>query len=471
MIKKNQKDDSLKDSIFKILMESGISIDNDQIEVGAVQMENFFDDSGEHPNFRELSIVCSKGFKIDSTIKVLEGEVGNEIQLICAQLNKDDVICEGKYIEREGKTENAEYLFLVADLSDGVRAYAGIIQFILKSVLRRAKNISEFIAITEGTEKFQIFFENLQRRRLLGDYAEFYLREKNLPDAEILIELSAARYEGSDSEARIYFDKNSVSNVCTLDEEGKQSRVIHPDKLRLIRKLMEISKRDKLYLYAEKQGDGEFIIKQLVKKKRGEEEGIYIKFSGFMHWSIIHNGKEEITYYHGKYLLNYSDKNALYHAEIENLKRKLPAECINQMANWFSENALESLIKILKKQKHGTSVILTNCKDDLENLCKQNRGMLLACNKKFCKKSLEKWDEEQILSVTGIDGALFMDLEGNCLVIGVLVDGKATIQGDVGRGARYNSVVNYVRQKEEGLYIGIIVSEDGMINIVSNKSD
>ena len=51
----------------------------------------------------------------------------------------------------------------------------------------------------------------------------------------------------------------------------------------------------------------------------------------------------------------------------------------------------------------------------------------------------------------------------------VLLDGEATVVGDVGRGARYNSTANYIKQKENGRYVGIIISEDGMINIESNR--
>lgn len=465
------EDESLKNAILKILKDSEIVLNEDKIEVAAVQMKNYFDNIGENPSFCEIYIVSSKKYKSDSIISLLKNKTKSKIQPICKRFEQNDIMCEGKEVPKNDA--NSEYLFLLVDMADELYAYAGIVRFILKNILKKVRNANELTKMTEEKDKFLDFLEGMHNTRLLlGGYAEFYLKSMNLPDAELLIELSAARYEGSESEARIYFDQKSTLNVCTLDESGEQARIIQPDKLRMVRKLMEISKRDKIFLYAEKQENDEFIIKQLVKKKAKKDKGLYIKFSGFMHWSILHNGREEITYYHGKYYLNYSDKNTMYHAEVERLERELPGKYLDQMEEWFGGNKLKDLIRILKKQKHGTSVIITDCKSNIETLCQKNRGMLLSDNGSFCKTTGGEWDEEQILSVTGIDGAIFMDLGGNCTAIGVLVDGEAMIQGDVGRGARYNSIVNYVKikEKEEGLYIGIIVSEDGMINIVSNQT-
>ena len=139
---------------------------------------------------------------------------------------------------------------------------------------------------------------------------------------------------------------------------------------------------------------------------------------------------------------------------------------------------LENLISVLKEQHHGTSVIFLhhenedNVKKEVERLCKVNRGTLLQSNIKY---SVENgWDKDTLLAITSIDGALVMDWTGCCLAMGVIVDGKAADAhpGDVARGARYNSISTYVMQDDfirDGFkVIGIIVSEDGMINIKNN---
>ena len=59
---------------------------------------------------------------------------------------------------------------------------------------------------------------------------------------------------------------------------------------------------------------------------------------------------------------------------------------------------------------------------------------------------------------------MFIDSSGKCLAIGVIVDGEAVKKGNVGRGARYNSIANYVKLKQG--CVGIVISEDGMVNVI-----
>lgn len=108
---------------------------------------------------------------------------------------------------------------------------------------------------------------------------------------------------------------------------------------------------------------------------------------------------------------------------------------------------------------------------ELDRLCRYKRGIKIKSKIQYSPKenSDTGWNPEQILSITGIDGALFMNFAGKCLAMGVIVDGEAKTPGNIGRGARYNSIANYINLKKKGNYIGIIVSEDGMIDIISKK--
>lgn len=67
--------------------------------------------------------------------------------------------------------------------------------------------------------------------------------------------------------------------------------------------------------------------------------------------------------------------------------------------------------------------------------------------------------------VTNIDGAVLVDVTGNCHAVGVILDGHATGVGDPSRGARYNSAVRYHAAQVSDCLV-IIVSEDGMINLL-----
>lgn len=65
---------------------------------------------------------------------------------------------------------------------------------------------------------------------------------------------------------------------------------------------------------------------------------------------------------------------------------------------------------------------------------------------------------------SGIDGAVLLDTAGNCHAIGVILDGMATPRGTPSRGSRYNSAIRYVYS--QGNCVAVVVSEDGMIDLV-----
>jgi len=76
-------------------------------------------------------------------------------------------------------------------------------------------------------------------------------------------------------------------------------------------------------------------------------------------------------------------------------------------------------------------------------------------------------DSRVLAAVTSIDGAVLVDPSGACHAVGVILDGHASGKGDSSRGARYNSAVRY-HDTQSGKCLVIIVSEDGMINLLPN---
>jgi hypothetical protein len=77
-----------------------------------------------------------------------------------------------------------------------------------------------------------------------------------------------------------------------------------------------------------------------------------------------------------------------------------------------------------------------------------------------------KLDDSLVRQVTGIDGAVLVDPSGCCHAIGVILDGTATGAGDRSRGARYNSAVKYLASAGDTPTVILLVSEDGMINLL-----
>jgi len=70
--------------------------------------------------------------------------------------------------------------------------------------------------------------------------------------------------------------------------------------------------------------------------------------------------------------------------------------------------------------------------------------------------------------ITAIDGAVLIDPGNRCHAIGAILDGLASEAGDPSRGARYNSALRYVAASLHAC-LAIVVSEDGMIDVVSPR--
>ena len=75
----------------------------------------------------------------------------------------------------------------------------------------------------------------------------------------------------------------------------------------------------------------------------------------------------------------------------------------------------------------------------------------------------------QIPPVTSIDGAVFLDPVGDCHAVGIILDGRVSKRGDPARGARYNSAIRHADEHENCVLV--VVSEDGMVNIVTQAAE
>ena len=478
MESKPKKENRFKEKLLQSLEKSEITIDGSKIEfIFAAIPDNRNNMDGENPKELELKVQYSEGLEESGFLKIFNSkevtedarnlgqELLNELRSLA---NNKMVECQGKIVDAGGSL-TPHYVMLIAILEEEISEYRELIAFVIQKLVQKVLSLRDFENAQKENISSEYFYGEFEKSWvLLRNYAEDFLRKENLPDVDILTKLSAARYEGSESEARIYFTDHNLQTIETFEEIGKETRIISNENLRMIRKLMEISKRNKVFLYASYNNMRHEVCKlvECIERNKGENENaipdVYVKFSGFLHWSIMRDEREVLTYYQGKFTINDTKKDTKYKDDIKKLKG-------------IEHRMVEDLVEVLKEQKHGTSVIISDYadekEDEVERLCKVNRGIKISAELKYDKTlSTENgWNKERLLGITGIDGALFMDMEGRCLAIGVIVDGKATIKGDVGRGARYNSIRNYVEQKEKGIYIGIVVSEDGMINIVKNK--
>lgn len=160
-------------------------------------------------------------------------------------------------------------------------------------------------------------------------------------------------------------------------------------------------------------------------------------------------------------------------AEVEKIK------CI------FSRDDCDDVIKVVlnlaKKQKKGTTILLTTkeiAQDEYHRLgVEYNRGFGLHHPYSISNPAIQ----DILPKLTAIDGAMLIDLEGQCWMCGTILDGEAKTEksyGKIARGARYNSVPVYINSllerqhrkhgREQPVPIAVLVaSEDGMLDILT----
>jgi hypothetical protein len=117
---------------------------------------------------------------------------------------------------------------------------------------------------------------------------------------------------------------------------------------------------------------------------------------------------------------------------------------------------LWALVSAATEQRHGTMVVVsTGAEREAARLGTQ----AIATAPTLLTPALMRL-------ITAIDGAVLIDPGNRCHAIGAILDGLATEAGDPSRGARYNSAIRYVASSLHAC-LAIVVSEDGMINVVS----
>jgi hypothetical protein len=122
--------------------------------------------------------------------------------------------------------------------------------------------------------------------------------------------------------------------------------------------------------------------------------------------------------------------------------------------------------------------------DRVENLCQvaravaeQEHGAMLVISSSAAEEAARlanqctrirpfNPDDKTLCRLTSIDGAVLLDLEGNCHAIGVILDGLASPKCTPSRGARYNSGVRYAYGRCDCMVV--VKSEDGMVNVFPN---
>ena len=347
--------------------------------------------------------------------------------------------------------------------------YTFLFEYILGELVRNITDTAQ--ALLQEEDFFKTFNE---KRMLMQEYADWIINQYELPELRILNELSATKYERRECNARVYFQQKEKQTIERFGIQGQNNRLIKAGNLRMVRKLLEISNENGIDILAEKintpDGKTAYAVQALLNATDDSDdvEQIYIKFKGYMHWSLTIGKREVLIYYHGEYQLGYAKEGENYLEDIIKLQKDNKLEQVDiQM--------LKDIVEVLKEQRHGTSVIFMErdeAEQEVKRLCDMNRAIPVESNLKYNKteEGENGWHKAAFLGISNMDGALILDFDGNCKAISCIVDGKAVIPGRVERGARLNSIENYVGSKKKGICIGIVISEDGMVNNLHNKN-
>lgn len=286
---------------------------------------------------------------------------------------------------------------------------------------------------------------------------------KSLPYFSIVTRLSSMLYEGGKCQARIIVDED---NNCFADIVLKKTCAFDIQNMREVRKLLEIvNKRD-----GNNKGQALLIKKSLLEYNlfpRYEVVGIvstdkYADSPTFiiddnLSWHFDCKQKTLLRYIKGRYVVR---KDEEYDRDL--LERKLTAV--------FKNNKVEQLVMVISeawKQRHGTTVLITDdvTRDDIIRLCDANRGY------EINDLELPLTNDDYTEMITSIDGAVVIDSDCRCYAIGVILDGKTIVDGNMARGARYNSARNYIAtlKKMNMKAVAVVISEDRTMDVISTE--
>lgn len=259
-------------------------------------------------------------------------------------------------------------------------------------------------------------------------------------------EIASMKYEGAVGIGKMIIAPKDHKNVKITLQLKDPIRV---SDYRKVRKFLELSDNNSSII-----SDTALIygLGEIRGKYNPMEETLFVvSFTSHFKWELSH------------------DNNPLM--VVEYREPSLPVEKINRekfytdfprLFEGISKEQIDDLWEIsmeATKQKHGTMLVISdNAQNEAIRLGKQ-------C---FPLKPL-KLSEKIIQQITSIDGAVLLDRDSTCHAIGVILDGLATDKGDASRGARFNSAIRYYEQfgKDNSLVL-VIISEDGMINLIPN---
>lgn len=256
--------------------------------------------------------------------------------------------------------------------------------------------------------------------------------------------ISALKYEQTEGHGRLLLAPRDQKDIRTrIAFKGSVSLRDH----RRVRKLLELTSLEGA-LHTNSVGVFGLID---VNVSSVEEENVFeVVFLGHHHWELRHACELLMGVSFGQpylpKLLGYETK----------LRQDLPRLFSGIQSD--STELLLSLVRQAERERHGTLMVIS-----VEAAAEADRLKNQATPIEPCVLT-----PELLGHLTGIDGAVLVDTNGYCYAIGVILDGQASVHGNPGRGARFNSAIRYVQfATDRGIStLAVVVSEDGGVDVI-----
>ena len=255
--------------------------------------------------------------------------------------------------------------------------------------------------------------------------------------------IAAERYEGAGSQGRLIICQANHPCIAT---KVKLKTPINIYNYRGIRKLLEVSSNQMALLCDVENIWG--LGFPLNTYKSDLENLFEIRFTEHYTWELVHAGNIMLRV---KYRQPRLPKERFNKAQFY--------DCINQLfeVSPATANKLIKAVEAAVEQRHGTMLVITpEAEPETKRLAAQSTAI-----------DPIAVDQEIISHMSSIDGAILVSPDGIVHSFGVILDGKATENGNSARGARYNSAIRYVdEEKARNINcLALIVSEDGYVDL------
>lgn len=430
-------------------------------------------------NAKKAVFVCLDGKSADrvSVEKILEESSYSQKVSLSASPGEETAIQMGSFLHAGHPAQ-----FLLCTAVDVLSAW------LAKAVLEEG-----FESLTSGNYRFPSRTTGQQMDEAEAAFAVFNQMGQNVTSKlqellnfplSLLEALSLEKYEGEPIKGDLviaFYDKAEMirrTSILWTPEGFSENTNIYLEEgsIRHVVKLMAGCEEDPALFEIGREGRAPRFVGcvggcSLAAWEESGEDIIRIRIEGQMSWAFYMRGKLLFrSSFHG------------FRADFQEEERRLSQQLLSsalkeefQSLNPGSAERLAELLQELRQQRHGTAALIVRkggrTWNHICDLAKQKKATRVSFASDMHKAGAKG---SSLVAAARMDGAVVMSTEGDVCFLMTILDGESCIAGDLSRGARYNSVRNFVRlfsRSEENPeeILGVVFSSDGNMDVLAGK--